>query len=281
MSAAVVNVLTPVSSSANPVVAEVPSASPALAVVETAAPAPRRYSPPALKPTPHPRWMEELLASLRPEWDAACAPRLFRETAEGPRPPLAHWRRFLSNCFVIVENFPKYMGLSLAKTTYGQRPGDASIRRWLLQNLGVEAKHAEWWIDWMRATGLEPEDVFRQQPSPEVLALHEHLLETCRHGTLAEGVAASNWAIEGVTGVWTERVVEPFRAYAEDGVRIDAYSMMWLKAHARYDDTHPEEALEIIKLSTDTGSDEPARVVAAARESLVLLARAFDACSLS
>lgn len=257
-----------------------PVSSPAPAPVENAV-APRRYAPPALTPTPHPRWVEDMLRALRPEWDAACAPRLFRDTAEGARPPLDHWRRFLSDCFVIVENFPKYMGLSLAKTTYGQRPGDASIRRWLLQNLGVEAKHAEWWIDWMRATGVEPESVFGRQPSPEILALHEHLLQTCRHGTLAEGIAASNWAIEGVTGVWTERVVEPFRAYAQDGVRIDAHSMMWLKVHARYDDAHPEEALEIIKLSTDASSDEPARVVAAARKSLVLLARAFEACSVS
>ncbi|MCP3139069.1 TenA family transcriptional regulator [Pyxidicoccus xibeiensis] len=238
----------------------------------------RRYSPPPLKPTPHPLWLESMLASLKPDWDAACWPSLFRETAQGRHPPLRYWRRVLSHFFVIVENFPKYMGLSLAKTTYGKRDGDASCRRWLLQNLGVEAKHAEWYIDWMRAIGLPPEQVFAQQPLPEIQALHEHLLETCAHGTLAEGVAASNWAIEGVTGVWTEQCAEPFRAYAADGARIDAYSMMWLKAHARYDDLHPEEALEIIKLSTDAHSDEPARVQAAAQKTLRLYTAALHAC---
>jgi pyrroloquinoline quinone (PQQ) biosynthesis protein C len=249
------------------------------AVSEVASP-PRRYSPPALKPTPHPRWVEAMLASVQPEWEAACRPLLFTQTAGGRLPPLRDWQRTLSDCFTIVENFPKYMGLSLAKTTYGRRPGDASIRRWLLQNLGVEAKHAEWWIDWMQAVGLEPSEVFQATPSPEVQALHEHLLETCARGTLAEGVAAANWAIEGVTGVWTHDVVDAFRGYAAHGARIDAYSMMWLKVHARYDDAHPEEALEIIKLSVDEGTDEPARVVAAARKSLALLGRAFQACCL-
>ncbi|MHA7628288.1 TenA family transcriptional regulator [Corallococcus sp. M7] len=238
----------------------------------------RRYQPAALTLTPHPLWMETMLRTLKPAWDAACMPTLFQETAEGRHPPLGAWQRFLVHCFPIVENFPKYMGLSLAKTTYGVRPGDASIRRWLLQNLGVEARHAEWWIDWMQAVGVDAPGAFASSWRPEVQALHQHLLATCLGGSLAEGVAASNWAIEGVTGVWTRAVVEPFTAYARDGVRMDATALRWLRAHARYDDAHPDEALEIIKLSTDVTTGEPARVEAAARRSLMLLARVFESC---
>ena len=238
----------------------------------------RRYLPAALKHTPHPQWMEAMLESLRPEWQAACWPTLFVETAAGRHPPLRAWQRFLADCFPIVDNFPKYMGLSLAKTTYGVRPGDASIRRWLLQNLGVEARHAEWWIDWMQAAGVDPQRTFQAPMTPAVRALHQHLLEMCRQGSLAEGVAAANWAIEGVTGVWTRGVVEAFSDYAQDGVRMDTYSTRWLRAHARYDDAHPDEALEVIKLSVDATGEDPARVVAAARQSLVLLARVFESC---
>jgi len=238
----------------------------------------RRYGPPPLKPSPHPRWLEAMLESVRHEWNAACWPPLFRDTADGRRPPLGYWRRVLSQFFLIVESFPKYMGLSLAKTTYGRTEGDASIRRWLLQNLGVEAKHAEWFIDWVRAIGVEPDTLFSVRPLPEIQALHAHLRDTCARGTLAEGIAASNWAIEGITGVWTKEVVDPFRAYAADGARIDASAMMWLKAHARYDDLHPVEALEILKLSVDAEGTEPARVVAAARKSLRLYSAAIRAC---
>lgn len=238
----------------------------------------RRYPPAALKRTPHPPWLEEMLGSLKPAWDAACTPALFRETAEGRHPPLRAWQLFLERCFPIVEHFPKYMGLSLAKTTYGLRPGDASIRRWLLQNLGVEARHAEWWIDWMQAVGVDAPRTFEAPMTPEVQALHHHLLVTCLGGSLAEGIAASNWAIEGVTGVWTRAVVEPFTAYARDGVRMDAHALRWLRAHARYDDAHPDEALEILKLTTDITTGEPARVGIAAHRSLVLLARVFESC---
>ncbi|TSC33672.1 TenA family transcriptional regulator [Corallococcus sp. Z5C101001] len=238
----------------------------------------RRYQLAPLRLTPHPPWMERMLEALRPAWEAACTPELFRDTAEGRHPPLRAWQHFLVRCFPIVERFPKYMGLSLAKTTYGVRPGDASIRRWLLQNLSVEARHAEWWIDWMQAAGVDADKAFQVPLTPEVQALHRHLLEACRNGTLAEGIAAANWAIEGVTGVWTRAVVEPFAAYARDGVRMDSHTLRWLRAHARYDDAHPDEALEILKLTVDESTGEPALVLSAARRSLELLERVFASC---
>jgi len=235
----------------------------------------RRYTPPALSITPHPAWIEAMKASVQKDWEAAVWPSVFKRTAEGNRPPLRHWQRVLSNFFYIVEMFPKYMGLSLAKTTYTR---DASARRWLLQNMAVEAKHTEWLIDWAAGCGVSAEQLLAHTPSPEILELHQHLWDTCQKGSLAEGVAASNWAIEGVTGEWTPAVEKNFRLYAADGVRIDGVSMMWLKAHARYDDAHPHEALEIIKASTDGQSDEPVRVTEAARKSLNLFQRAIESC---
>lgn len=250
---------------------------PALAVHPTAAPlasVPTGYSPPALEPTAHPAWVTQMIAALREPWEAASWPSLYRRTAAGELPPLSAWRRMLRDAFVIVENFPKYMGLSLAKTTYGHRPNDTSVRRWLLQNLMVESRHADWYIDWMEGIGISNEQALSARPTPAFQALHEHLMETCRSGSLAEGVAASNWAIEGITGLWTPPVYTHFEGYAEQGARIDSRSMRWLKSHARYDDAHPEEALEIIKLYTEDTADGPRKVEAAARRSLELFTAA-------
>ncbi len=52
---------------------------------------------------------------------------------------------------------------------------------------------------------------------------------------------------------------------------------MWLAEHAEYDDAHPREALELIKL-TATDDEERARVEYATRRSLQLFRRGFDAC---
>ncbi|MFY1825052.1 TenA family transcriptional regulator [Myxococcus fulvus] len=217
-------------------------------------------------------------ASTKRAWMQAAMPPLFRKTQEGKHPPLSEWRVTMVQFFVIVESFPRYMGLSLAKTSYEKWEGDSSIRRWLLQNLGIEARHAEWYIDWALASGVKPEELFHTPQLPEIQELHTHLFETCKHGTLAEGVAASNWAIEGITGDWTRAVVKPFENYAKEGVKIDKTSMMWLKAHAEYDDKHPVEALEIIKLCVKASKEDPAKVTRAARTSLELFKAAMHAC---
>lgn len=231
--------------------------------------------------TAHPAWLGRMLEELAPAWQRAAWPRLFADTAAGQLPPIAAWRRVLTDFFVVIESFPKYMALSLAKTTYGKRAGDARVRRWLLQNMAVEARHAEWYLDWIAAMGVEVREVVERVPCDEVRELHEHLWQTCAHASLAEGIAAANWAIEGVTGVWSRDVAERFRGYAAHGFDVDARAMMWLNAHARYDDAHPDEALEALKILVDGDGGrrgDPVAVQAAARRSLELFAAAVDRC---
>ena len=218
-----------------------------------------------LPTTPHPSWLADMLARTGRAWEDACWPRLLVRTAGGDLPPLAIWRRTLAELFPIVENFPKYMGVTLSKTTYGARPGDIRVRRWLLQNLAVEARHTEWYIDWVEGIGVDVASAIQPPLSPEVAALHDHLVQCVCEGSMAEGLAATNWAIEGVTGVWTRNISERFGAYADGGVRLDERSLMWIKAHAHYDDAHPDEALEAVKLYVDeTDTQEIARVEASA-----------------
>jgi pyrroloquinoline quinone (PQQ) biosynthesis protein C len=59
-------------------------------------------------------------------------------------------------------------------------------------------------------------------------------------------MAATNYAIEGVTGEWAALVCsrDTYELGFPEAVRKSA--MKWLRAHAEYDDKHPWEALEII-----------------------------------
>ncbi|HEX6838485.1 MAG TPA: iron-containing redox enzyme family protein [Polyangia bacterium] len=143
----------------------------------------------------------------------------------------------------------------------------------------IEGRHAEWYLDWLDAVGVSSEEAVAHVPCDEVRALHDHLWQVCDCGSLAEGIAATNWAIEGVTGIWSRGVAETFRGYADDGVRVDARSMMWLNAHARYDDAHPDEALEALKLYIDGEGGRrgnPLGVQWSARRALELFAAAVE-----
>jgi pyrroloquinoline quinone (PQQ) biosynthesis protein C len=92
-------------------------------------------------------------------------------------------------------------------------------------------------------------------------------------GSLAEAFAAINYAIEGTTGEWTRLVMPAFKERFGDG----GHALMWLAEHAEYDDAHPREALELIKITVQ-GEEERQRVEEATRLSLQLFRRGFDAC---
>jgi Pyrroloquinoline quinone (Coenzyme PQQ) biosynthesis protein C len=165
------------------------------------------------------------------------------------------------------------MGVTLGRTTFGRRPGDILARDWLIGNIRTEALHAQWYIDWAIGLGLSYEEMVDHRPGPEVAALQEYLWSMAYRGTLAEAFGAINYAIEGTTGEWTRLVMPAFRERLGDGDQ----ALMWLTEHAEYDDAHPREALELIKI-TITGEEERQTVEEAIRLSLQLFRRGFDAC---
>jgi pyrroloquinoline quinone (PQQ) biosynthesis protein C len=227
-----------------------------------------------LTESPHPAWMETMIAGLEPEWTGVLDSPLFAATLEDPFPEQV-WRRVLLEFFSVVEAFPKYMGAYLAKTTFGRAPGDVLARDWLIGNIRTEALHAQWYIDWGGALGISYEEMVSHRPGPEVGALYEFLWSVAYRGSLAEAFGAINYAIEGVTGEWTRLVLPAFKRRCGD----DAHALMWLVEHAEYDDAHPREALELIKLTAR--EDERDRVESVIRRSLELFRRAFDGASLN
>jgi pyrroloquinoline quinone (PQQ) biosynthesis protein C len=219
----------------------------------------------------HPAWVESMIANIKPDWTGVLESPLFEATLQGPFPETT-WRLVLLEFFGIVESFPKYMGVALGKTTFGRRPGDILARDWLIGNIRTEALHAQWYVDWAIGLGITEEEIVSHRPGPEVAALQEYLWSMAYRGTLAESFAAVNYAIEGTTGEWTRLVMPAFKQRLGDGDP----GLMWLTEHAEYDDAHPREALELIKI-TVRGEEEQERVEEATRLSLRLFRRAFDA----
>jgi pyrroloquinoline quinone (PQQ) biosynthesis protein C len=225
-----------------------------------------------LTETPHPQWALTMVDSLRPAWSGVLESPLWATATDGELPE-EPWRHVLLEFFCVVEAFPKYMGVYLAKTTFGQTPGDYLARDWLIGNIRAEALHAQWYVDWAAAHGIGFEELVSHRPGPEVGALYEYLWSVCYRGSLAEAFGAVNYAIEGTTGEWTRLVLPAFRKRYDD----DPHALRWLVEHAEYDDAHPREAFELIKI-TARDDDDRAKVEAATRRSLELFRRAFDGC---
>lgn len=210
-----------------------------------------------IKMTEHPKWVDKFLEEAAAQEKSIVDGDCFKKFASGELP--IDTFRGIMVCFnPLVENFAKYMALILPKVPPGDTPRNNMARAWLIQNLNIERLHAAWYRDWLWAFGV-PREITNQEVHlpPEVDAINNYLWKICTYGTLPEAIAALNYSIEGPTGIWTKRLCKNIKRYEKrDGVKITRKSIAWLNAHARYDDHHPEEALEIIKAFATTEEEQ-------------------------
>ena len=185
--------------------------------------------------TEHPVWVKEFLNEIEPYESRILDGDCFRKMSNGEL-PLETFRHIMLDFYPLIENFPKYMALILSRIPMENNEKCNMARHWLIQNLNIERKHADWYRNWIWGFGVPREatdnEVF---PCPEVDAVNNFLWKLCTYGTIPEAIAGLNFAIEGPTGKWSERVYENIREYENiEGVELTAKSLIWLKAHAKY-----------------------------------------------
>lgn len=191
----------------------------------------------------YPQWIQEIVNALRERRERVTAHRLFLQMRDGLL-PFGAARNFFVRVWPVIEQFPQYMGRNLAKLEYG-KPGHDLARTFLTRNVRVEQSHADYWVQWAEASGVSREELLRGSDAAASAALPHWCWYVCDREPLAVAVAATNYAIEGVTGEWAHLVSS--ERYAESLPEEKRKSgMRWLRAHARYDDAHPWEALEIV-----------------------------------
>jgi pyrroloquinoline quinone (PQQ) biosynthesis protein C len=221
--------------------------------------------------TPHPAWVFEMDEVLHPYREVIWTSPLVQETSSGQL-SLSQVHGWSTQFYPFVEAFPQFMATYLAKAP------DAVSRAFLIDNLKVEKRHAEQWIDMALGFGVPSEDLLNPPILAEVESLTHWLWSITSRGSFVEAVSATNYAIEGVTQGIAKLMVQGFDKYhGQQGVSLTKKAYSWMEAHARYDDLHPTQALEIIKQHATTPELQH-RVKQAARRSLEYLKIALDAC---
>ena len=149
-------------------------------------------------------------------------------------------------------------------------------RSYLIDNIRVEKAHAEHWL-WMgQGFGVRRQAMLdlaegRTPLLRDVQSLTDWLWYINTKGSLAEAVAATSYAIEGITGELSRQVVDGFEAYrGKPGVDMNPKTYKWMREHARYDDEHPKVALEVVKRYATTDRIQT-KVMLAAKRSMQLL----------
>lgn len=195
--------------------------------------------------TSYPQWMQDVVT------DCAAAKRVvvrheMWDKMSGGELDLDATTNFMVGIWPVIERFPAYMAMSLVKTRYGRSTGEDLARNWLARNIRVEQNHAEYWLKWAEGAGITRSHVLHGKAPAGAGTLATWCEEISDKGGLAASIAAVNYAVEGVTGEWSQTVYES-SVYVEGfppSTRPGA--LRWLQLHAAYDDVHPWEALEIV-----------------------------------
>jgi pyrroloquinoline quinone (PQQ) biosynthesis protein C len=109
----------------------------------------------------------------------------------------------------------------------------------------------------------------------DVQSLTDWLWHVNTKGSLAEAVAATSFAIEGIAGDIARKVTDGFKYYKDEpGVDLSSKTYRWMREHAHYDDEHPKIALEIVQRYATTERMQT-RVMLAAKRSIQMLDHAL------
>ena len=221
--------------------------------------------------TPHPSWVLEMNRRIESYRNAVLECKLVREASAGTL-PVRKMRTWIIQLYPFIETFPKWIALNITKTH------DARSRACMIDNVRVEKWHAEHWVYMAQGFGIDPYVLHSVQPLPEVEALTHWLWSINTRGSLAEAVGATNYSIEGVTQDIAKLMIKGFSCYdGKEGIRLDKKAYWWAEAHSRYDDLHPEEALEVMKMYATT-KELQEKTVFAAQRSYEYLLMASEAC---
>jgi len=221
--------------------------------------------------TPHPPWIVRLINHIHPYQQRILTCPLVKETSKGSL-SLQQMRGWLMQLYPFIETFPQWIALNIAKAE------EEFAREILIDNVRVEKWHAKQWMDMTDAFGISRDELRACAILPEVEALTHYMWSINLRGTLAESMSAMTYAIEGTAQGIARAVLQGLPKYeGRDGIRLSKRAYAWMKNHARYDETHPLEALEIIIRTTDS-EELKHKVIQAGTRSMEYFYIALDAC---
>lgn len=222
----------------------------------------------------HDSWVDSLHEFVRPYWDEVLNGS-WAESVANRRLTVPEMRGWILHLYPFIHAFPKFLAEALIKVE------DEYSRTFLINNIRVEKAHADHWLAMGEGFGIPREEMLaladgRKPVLRDVQSLTDWLWYINTKGTLAEAVAATSFAIEGLTGDLSRKTINGFLAYEGDpGVSMTRASSRWMREHAHYDDDHPVIALEVVKTYAVTEKVQH-KVMLAARRSVQLLGLALD-----
>ena len=218
-------------------------------------------------------WINDLHSYVKPYWDHLLEGSWAEGVTTGAL-TLPEMQGWMVQLYPFIHSFPKFLAEALIKCE------DDYSRGFYIMNIRVEKAHAEQWL-WMGSGfGARREEMLalangERQLLRDVQSLTDWLWYINTKGSLAEAVAATSFAVEGMAGDIARKVTNGFQYYRDEPeVDLSPKTYRWMRQHAQYDDEHPKIALEIVQRYATTDALRT-RAMIAAKRSLELLDNAL------
>lgn len=218
-------------------------------------------------------WVDSLQTYVKPYWDHLLQGPWAEGISRGEL-TLSEMQGWMLQIYPFIHAFPKFLAEALIKVE------DDHSRAFFINNIRVEKAHAEHWL-WMgEGFGLKRKEMLELADCSrpllrDVQSLTDWLWYVNTKGSLAEAVAGTSFAIEGMAGDIARKITSGFQFYKDEpGVDLSPRTYRWMREHATYDDEHPKIALQIVQRYA-TNERMQTRVMLAAKRSLQLLDHAL------
>jgi pyrroloquinoline quinone (PQQ) biosynthesis protein C len=179
----------------------------------------------------HPRWVSSMYEFVTPYWDALVNGPWAESIVSG-RLSVQQMQGWILQLYPFIYDFPKFLAEGLIKVE------DDFARTFLIENIRIEKAHAEHWV-WMgEGFGLDRQAMLdlAEGETPllrDVQSLTDWVWRVNTKGSLAEAVAATSFAIEGVAGALARKISAGFEAYGNrSGVNMNPRTYKWIREQA-------------------------------------------------
>src|ERR1700687_5046325 len=91
--------------------------------------------------TPHPQWIKDLEAYVKPYWEHILKSPCVEGAAKG-KISADQMRGWITQLYPFIHTFPRFLAASLTKV----EAEDDNSREFLIDNIRVEKEHAQHWV---------------------------------------------------------------------------------------------------------------------------------------
>lgn len=114
---------------------------------------------PFVEVSQYPQWIQDFVHETTDTAHAVADHEAWHRFSDATISETQH-HALLIGFWPLIERFPQFLAHNLLKCSYSDDSAFNAARGWLIKNLRIEQRHAEWYRDWAVSAGIPESQLF-------------------------------------------------------------------------------------------------------------------------